>query len=188
MPDQSRDRWYGPVVLAGLVGAATAAVAGSREWATAQGEAAGLPVEESVSGAESQPLVASLALVALATWGVLLVVRGRVRRLVAAVGLAASAGALVSVVVGFGSVQDDALGAAVDRGATGDTFVTGLSAWYYLAGVGATLAVVALAVAVLRSPGWPAMGSRYDAPAARTSEDTDQDMWRALDEGRDPTS
>lgn len=183
-----RDRSFGPTVLLGLAGAALAAVSATREWATARGDAAGLRVEASVTGADSQPLVASLALVALAAWGVLLVLRGLLRRVVAVVGLAAAVGALVSVVAGLGDVQGDALEAAVSRGATGDTFVTGLSAWYYLAGAGAFLAAVALAVAVLRAPVWPAMGGRYDAPAARATRPTDEDMWRALDEGHDPTS
>lgn len=182
------DRSYGPAVLLGLAGAVLAAVSATREWATARGDAAGLPVEASVTGADSQPLVASLALVALAAWGVLLVVRGRLRRVVAVLGLAAALGALVSVVVAFGGVQDDALAEVAVRGATGDTFATGLSAWYYLAGAGALAAAVALAVAVVRAPGWPAMGSRYDAPAAWAAGPTDEDMWRALDEGHDPTS
>jgi uncharacterized membrane protein (TIGR02234 family) len=37
---------------------------------------------------------------------------------------------------------------------------------------------------------WPTMGSRYDAPPVRPSaqaEQDDNDMWKALDEGRDPT-
>ncbi|HEX6249551.1 MAG TPA: Trp biosynthesis-associated membrane protein [Nocardioidaceae bacterium] len=187
-PRPPRDRTYLPTVLLGLAGAGLAAVAGAREWATTEGDAEGLRVEASVSGAESQPLVAALSLVALAAWGVVLVVRGRVRRAVAVVGLLASAGALLAVVLGFGAVQDDSLEAAVARGATGDTFATSLTAWYYLAGVGALLATVAFAFAVARAPGWPAMGSRYDAPAARTGQETDEDMWRALDEGRDPTS
>jgi hypothetical protein len=35
------------------------------------------------------------------------------------------------------------------------------------------------------------MGSRYDAPAGSAGRDavrTEQDMWRALDDGRDPTA
>ena len=134
-----RDRSYGPAVLLGLAGAGLAAVAGSRDWATSRGDAAGIRVEASVSGSESQPLVAALALVALASWGVLLVARGWVRRVLAVVGLLASAGALVAVVLGFSAAQDDAVAAAMAQGATGDTFVTSLSAWYYLAGVGALL-------------------------------------------------
>ncbi len=187
-PARPRDRSYGPTVLVGLAGAALTAVAGAREWATTRGDAAGMKVDASVSGAESQPLVAALALVALAAWGVVLVIRGRLRRLVAAIGLAASVGALVAVVLGFSAAQDDSVEAAVARGATSDTFQTSLSAWYYFAGVGALLAVIAFAVAVVRAPRWPAMGSKYDAPAQRATPATDEDMWRALDEGRDPTS
>ena len=179
---------YGPAVLLGLAGAGLAAVAGSRDWATSRGDAAGIRVEASVSGSESQPLVAALALVALASWGVLLA-RGWVRRVLAVVGLLASAGALVAVVLGFSAAQDDAVAAAMAQGATGDTFVTSLSAWYYLAGVGALLSAAAFGVAAVRSPRWPAMGSKYDAPATRAERPpADEDMWRALDEGRDPTS
>jgi len=183
-----RDRGYVPTLLVGLAGAALAAVAGAREWATTQGDAAGIKVEASVTGAEAQPLVAALALVALASWGVVLVSRGLVRRAVAAVGLVASLGALASVVLGLSAVEQDAMDAAVARGATGDTFATSISVWYYLAGLGALLAAAAFAVAVVRAPRWPAMGAKYDAPSARQSPATDEDMWRALDEGRDPTS
>jgi uncharacterized membrane protein (TIGR02234 family) len=183
-----RDRSYGPTVLLGLAGAGLAAVAGARTWATTSADAPGIKVEASVSGAESQPLVAALALVALAAWGVILVMRGRLRRVVAVVGLLASAGVLLDVVLAFGAVQDDALEAAVAQGATGDVFSTSLTAWYYLTAVGALLATAAFAVAVARAPGWPAMGAKYDAPAGRATPAADEDMWRALDEGRDPTS
>ena len=74
-----RDRSYGPTVLLGLAGAGLAAVAGARTWATTEADAAGIRVEAAVSGAESQPLVVALALVALAAWGVVLVMRGRLR-------------------------------------------------------------------------------------------------------------
>ena len=42
---------------------------------------------------------------------------------------------------------------------------------------------------------WPEMGSRYDAPGAAAAtaagppeEQTSLDLWKALDEGRDPTA
>lgn len=183
-----RDRSYAPTVVAGLAGAGLAAVAGARHWATARGDAAGIRVDVSVTGAEAQPLAAAAALVALAAWGVVLVIRGRARRPVAVLGLVASLGALASVVLGFSAAQDAAVRAAVAKGATGDTFATSLTAWYYLAGIGAAAAATAFAVAAWRAPRWPAMGSRYDAPSARTAPASDEDMWRALDEGRDPTS
>lgn len=186
-PARSRDRSYAATVATGLAAAGLAAVSSARTWATTRADAAGLEVEASVTGAETQPLAPALALVALAAWGVVLVIRGRLRRAVAVVGLLASLGVLVAVVAGFGGAQDDALAAAVARGATGDTFSTSLSVWYYLTAVGAALAAVAFAVAVARAPRWPAMGTKYDAPAARAPA-ADEDMWRALDEGRDPTS
>jgi tryptophan-associated transmembrane protein len=31
------------------------------------------------------------------------------------------------------------------------------------------------------------MGSRYDAPTSRPRPASDQDLWRAIDEGHDPT-
>ena len=68
-------------------------------------------------------------------------------------------------------------------------FVTSLTAWYWVAGVGAAVCLFTLAVAVRKAPSWPAMGSRYDAPAARAAGPaTDQDLWRAMDEGHDPTA
>ncbi len=188
VPTRPRERSFGPTVLVGLAGAGLTAVGAARVWATSRGDAAGVPVEESVTGAEAQPLVAALAFVALAAWGVVLVSRGRVRRAVSVVGLLASAGSLLAVVLAFGSTQDAAVDAAIARGATGDAFAGSLGPWYYLTGLGALLAAGAFAVAVARAPRWPAMGERYDAPGARSAPTGEDDMWRALDEGRDPTS
>ena len=59
--------------------------------------------------------------------------------------------------------------------------------WVYLAC--AALCLVASGLAVRLAPAWPEMGSRYDAPgsAPTAREETGLDLWRALDEGRDPT-
>jgi uncharacterized membrane protein (TIGR02234 family) len=180
-------------VLAGLGGAALAAVAGAKDWGRAASTVGGIQVSGTAKGSETAPLVVALALVALAAWGVVLVLRGRARRVVAAVGLLASAGALVSTVVAHAQAQDDAVAAAVAKGAGADAFTSSLTGWYFAAGVGAALALVAFVVAVRVAPGWPAMGSRYDAPAARAdaenaAPETERDMWRALDDGRDPTA
>jgi uncharacterized membrane protein (TIGR02234 family) len=178
---------FGPVVLVGLAGAALAAVSASRDWATASGSAAGVDVSASVKGSSSAPLAVALALVALAAWGVVLVLRGRARQVGAVVGAVASAGVLATVVAAFGRAQDDAVRAVVERGGTGDTFGSSLTAWYYASAVAAAIALLAFAVAVVAAPRWPAMGSRYDAPG--TAEPVaEQDMWRALDDGRDPTT
>src|SRR4051794_40604755 len=89
-----RSRSYGPTVLVGLAGATLAAVAAARDWARASGSAAGVDVAAAVKGSATTPLAVALALVALAAWGVVLVLRGRPRRAVAVVGALASAGVL----------------------------------------------------------------------------------------------
>jgi uncharacterized membrane protein (TIGR02234 family) len=184
-----RDRSFGPTVLLGLTGAVLAAVAGTRPWASASGDAAGIKVDAAVTGSQTAPLLATLALVALAAWGVVLVTRGRMRRVIAGVGLLACAGALVVLVDAFDGAQEDAVEAVADRGATGDVLTASLSAWYFAAGAGVVVTMLAFGVALVRSPRWPAMGSRYEAPAARAATPADEeDIWRALDEGRDPTS
>lgn len=184
-----RPRSYGPTILLGLAGAGLTAVAGTRTWASGHSFAGGIRVEAAVKGSEAAPLVGALGLVALAAWGVVLVTRGMVRRVVAALGLLASLGAVAAVVVGFGDARDEATAVLVHKGATSDVLASGLTAWCYLAAVGGLLAVASFVVAAVQAPSWPAMGSRYDAPSARAArERTEQDMWRALDEGHDPTS
>jgi uncharacterized membrane protein (TIGR02234 family) len=187
-----RSRGFGRTVLLGLAGATLASVAGARTWATASGSAAGVAVRAGVTGSESAPLVVALGLVSLAAWGVVLVVRGRVRRVVAVVGAAASAGVLAAVVAAFGRAQADATDAVIAKGATDDVLQSSLTGWYYAAAVGGLVALAAFAVAVVASPRWPAMGSRYDAPTARAAEPRaaagrEPDLWRALDDGHDPT-
>jgi uncharacterized membrane protein (TIGR02234 family) len=185
---------FGPTVLVGLAGGALTAVSAAQDWATASSSAAGVDVSASVQGSATAPLAIALALVALAAWGTVLVLRGRVRQAVAVVGAAASAGVLATVVSAFGAAEDDAVQAVMARGATGDAFETSLTGWYVACGVGALLTLAAFAVAVTAARRWPAMGSRYDAPAARppaaapTEPASEQEMWRALDDGRDPTA
>lgn len=187
---RSRDtRSFGPTILAGLSGGALTAVAGTRDWARATGDAAGIKVDAAVTGSQSSPLVAALALVALATWGVLLVIRGRPRRAVAGVGMLASVGALIAVLAGFSVVQDEAVSALMGQAASQQTRTSSLTAWYYAAGTGALVTTGAFLIAVGRSPSWPSMGTKYDAPAAQAQAPaTEEDMWRALDRGNDPTS
>ncbi|MEP7088603.1 MAG: Trp biosynthesis-associated membrane protein [Nocardioidaceae bacterium] len=192
-----RSRSFGPTVLLGLTAATLAAVAASRDWASASGSAAGVHVAASVKGSSSAPLGVALALVALAAWGTVLVLRGRTRRVVAVLGALASAGVLAAVVSGFHRAQDDAVRAVVAKGGTGGAFPSSLTGWYFVCGGAAVLALTALAVAVAAAARWPAMGSRYDAPATRGAADAarpsegpvvEQEMWRALDDGRDPTA
>jgi len=193
MADRPRSRSFGPTVLVGLAGTTLASVAAARDWAHASGRASGVAVTAAAKGSESAPLALALGLVAVAAWGVVLVVRTRARRVVAVVGALASAGVLAATVAAFGRAQDDASRALEARGATGDVTRAALTGWYWAALVGGVLALLAFVAALRLAPRWPAMGTRYDAPATRVAQEqaapaTEQDMWRALDDGRDPTA
>ena len=188
-----------PVVLVGLAAAGLAAVAGAQPWVN--GSSGSVDTASSVAvvsidqaGVRESPLAASLALVVLACWGVLLVTRGVVRRVVAVLALLAALGLVLVTALAFGSLQDDLSEALLAASGT-DTVEVGITGWYVAAAVGAVLSVLATAAAVRLVPAWPEMGSRYDTPTGaggehapadvETSENLD--IWKAIDEGHDPT-
>lgn len=199
------DRTFGPTLLVGLAGAGLAAVAGHRAWvelaAPGAAQAAADWFWENNPGIGQMPAAGALALVTLASWGVLLVSRGAWRRVVAGVGLLAALGVGVSWIVGALTLRDDVEARVLEAGLA-DGWELGWTGWFAVAGVSVLLLLPAHVVAVLRAPHWPAMGSRYDAPAARAeargsaaggedgadpAEADPADVWRAIDEGRDPT-
>lgn len=182
-----RRRTFGPVVLLGLLGGALLAIAGNNPAAEAD------TTSGFVTYDAHMPLVTALGLVVLACWGVVLVTRGRVRRAVAALGVAASAGALAAALAGWSQVPDQL---REELGGVGvpDASVSH-TVWWWLALLGALLSLVATVLAVLLTPSWPEMGSRYDAPVAQATEpeqapeeQSSLDLWKAMDEGRDPTA
>jgi uncharacterized membrane protein (TIGR02234 family) len=182
-------RTFGPVVLVGLASAGLAALAGNRTWATfdqASDGASGSPIGVSLSTWPEAPLVSALAFVVLAAWGVLLVTRGRFRRGVAVLAVLASVGMLVAAAVVFASTAGDLVDAFDQVGVEGRVNRT---SWPFVALVAGLVSVAATVAAVRLAPGWPEMGSRYDAPGAAPppNEQTGIDLWKALDEGRDPT-
>ena len=195
-------RTFGPVVLLGLGAAGLAAVAGSKPWMTGESgsvDADGSSAMASVlslDGAQDSPLAAALALVVLACWGVVLMTRGRVRRAVAVLGLVAAVGLSIVTIEAFWSLPDKLADSLLEVSGT-DTVSTQVTAWYAAALVGAGLSVAATLAAVVLVPGWPEMGSRYDAPTgqqapadatAAAAPTENIDIWKALDEGRDPTA
>lgn len=196
-------RSYAGTVVAGLAGAALTAVAGSRTWAVGHASAGGLHVHATVSGSQAAPLVAALGLVALAGWGVVLVTRRRARLVVAVLGLLAALGAVAAAALGHSAVGDAVTSALLQQGAGHGPLQASSTPWWLAAVLGGLVSAAAFAVAVRKAPAWPEMGRKYDAPAARSDHpgqevaeqpDTGSgtadgpDMWRALDEGRDPTS
>jgi uncharacterized membrane protein (TIGR02234 family) len=186
-------RTFGPVVLLGLTSAALAAVASAKPWLGAA------PTEGSTDASMTAldngtrfPLASALSLVLLATWGVLLVTRGRVRRAFALLAALAALALLVSVVAGYITLPDSA-GDSYEELMGRSSPETGFTGWFWTAAVCSVVALVPAGLAVRLVGQWPEMGSRYDAPGAaapknaESSVDPDRNLWSALDEGRDPT-
>src|SRR3954465_5500465 len=162
-------RSFGTVVGAGLASAVLAAVAGRQPWA--HGSAPGGLGELSATvEAGKVPAANALALVVLACWGVLLVTRGRVRRVVAVLAVLAALGLVAAVVVGFDAAPEHVRDAYAQLGVPDpDVSRTG---WYWVAVIASVLTLLTTLAAVRRVPGWPEMGRRYDAPAAPEATDT----------------
>lgn len=193
---------FGPVLLLGLGSAALATVAANKPLArvpestvVASGATEGFFRPEDLG--ESYPILGALSLLLLATWGVVLVTRGRVRRGMAVVALLVSAG-LAGLTAWHGLMGlDDAARAVAGRVADGfelsDASAVHTGWWWAL--LGATIVATAVAVlAVALVPHWPEMGSKYDAPsaggqpaAAPLEEQSSTDLWKSLDAGHDPT-
>lgn len=203
----TRRRTFGRTTLLGLAAAALAAVATARPAVEVDGVDGALVRPPSTD----LPLPQALALVVLAAWGAMLVLRGRVRRAVLALGLLAALGSAVALGAGLPGLTERVREPYLAAGAGAPAVsVTG---WYAAAWAATLLSVALLAAAVAWVPHWPEMGARYDAPAAAPGEDSagpagggaaegvvdgtvdgavDGDaqraLWRALDEGRDPTA
>ena len=177
-------RLFWPVLLVGVGSGALTAVAAARPWGSATATVAGRVTRQvEVSGTDVAPLALALALVALAAWGTILVMRGRTRRALAVVGLLATLGVGATLVASYSQVSDVALRQAGDL-ASGST---SLSPWFAVCLVGALVELVAFGLAVLLLPAWPEMAARYDAPGSPDRAPDQTDLWKALDQGNDPT-
>ena len=197
------------MVLLGLAAAGLVAVAANQPWmrATPRDDTAAA-LAALADPTPQVPLALALALVALAAWGVLLVTRGRVRRGVAGLLLAATLGSSAATVAGWWLLPDQL---RTSPGLSGLEVDVSLQPWYVVALVASLVAVLAAGTALVQVPRWAEMGRRYDAPtepgavrgphsaadregpgaatgATPTEETSNLDLWRSLDEGRDPTS
>ena len=107
--------------------------------------------------------------------------------------LIASIGALVTSVVGLVTEPGHLEDAIMALGVTGvDTFPT---IWGMAAVLGSAVSVVGRCARGRGRPRWPEMGSRYDAPGSAApaapvelEDQSNLDLWKAMDEGRDPTA
>ena len=185
--DTTRSRTgFAPVVVLGLAAAGLAAVAGNKPWAVTRARADFVPGGALQQTADRFPLAGAVALLLVATWGVVLVTRGWVRRVVTVLGVVEAVGLLACSVLGPPVVREQVTNSGANT--------AHLSGWYWTFLAAALLALVTTVLAVRLVPRWPEMGTRYDAPATRTPTEVDaaadasnRDLWTAIDEGHDPT-
>jgi uncharacterized membrane protein (TIGR02234 family) len=186
-------RIYAPVVLLLLAAGGLAFLAASRTWAGGVVRAEGLPSDTvSVTGSDAHPAVGALAVVVVAAALAVLATGGRTRRAVGVVTVVAALAALWVVLTGHSAVDSAFLDAVRQSPAYTGQDVPDDAArvgWPALsvAAFAVALALGALTTAVGQR--WPTMGGRYERPArhAPTAPQTEADIWKALDEGRDPT-
>jgi uncharacterized membrane protein (TIGR02234 family) len=194
-------------LLVGLAAGGLALLGASQPWARVEIAVPGVPLSTiETTGTSAVPWVGALALVVIA--GTLAVIpTGRTfRRVVGGVVLLAAAGAAIGVLTA-GPAIDDALAEDVAEspasGGVDDAAVVDAAerpAWRWLSLGASLVGVAAGALVVYQGHRWPTMGSRYDAPAGRRSrrpagsdsvadaDQSDADLWKAMDEGRDPTA
>jgi hypothetical protein len=162
-------------LVVGAASAGLAVVASNAVWGVEPATAPQRP--EELAGGDLAPVVVPLTLVTLACWGAVLVLRRRGRRVVAVLGATAALAAVVVTLVRAADAGD-----------------LDLTVWPWVVAVAAAVSALALAQAWVAAPGWPEMSSRYDrrAESQETGEERPSqspgELWRALDEGRDPTA
>jgi len=192
---------YAPTLLAGLIGAVTVTVGVSKPWAAASANQRGLPtIHVSVTGADLVPLAGALGVVVLAAFGAVIATRGMVRRGIGVLIVLGSLVVLVSALRPGGAI--DALQEALsNKGWSGGDYSTSSPVWRWLVLAGSLVCAVAGAATATYGAGWSTMGRQYDAPTAAKArpatrresahgngEDlTEAEVWREIDQGRDPT-
>lgn len=185
---------FGILLLLGLASAGLAALASARAWFVAPAERSTVLGLSGAGNEADMPLALAFSLVMLAAWGVVLVTATRTRRIVLVLGVLAGLGVLAAALrapfVLPGQIADQLSSA----GARGSAPATEPTAWFVVAVVAVLVALATMVLGWRLAPRWPTMSSRYDAPGAgvnpATAEVADTDelsLWKALDEGRDPT-
>ena len=178
------------VVLGLLAAGAFALFAVTRAWASATVRTPGLPTDQvSVSGVDAAPILAGLAVVVVAAALGVVVAGGWLRQLI---------GLLIAGLAGFAALRaltlnvgGTALGRALRESPAYIGEVTPQpdgAAWPWLAAVAFGVAAVLGVVVAVRGRAWPRLWARYERETPRTSAtEADDDLWRAQDEGQDPT-
>ena len=187
-------RLYGPSVLGAVGTGGLAFLAATRAWASTTVKADGVPsAAVEISGSDAVPLVSALALVIVASALAVLAASVRVRRAVGAFIVIVAIAGLVMVLTAEGAVSRAVDKAVQDSPAfigTNSPEVVNHSAWLQVTAFAFLLAAL-IGAAITRYAGeWPTMGRKYDAPKAHATTgeiSTEADIWKALDDGKDPT-
>ncbi|GAA4600044.1 hypothetical protein BJY16_003323 [Actinoplanes octamycinicus] len=163
-------------IMACLAGAGLTLYAVTRTWSRTVEHRPGLSDLTTVrTGADAQPWLIGLAVVALAGAGALLATKGLARRVLGGV-LAATGAGIVA-------------GALLAR--------TGTTLWPVAAVLGGVAVMVGGVLAVRHGHEWAAMSARYErkprvpaerAPADELAPADNRAAWDALDRGDDPTA
>ncbi len=187
-------RLYVPSVLGTLAIGGLAFLAASRTWAAATIQAKGLPPAAlKVSGSDAVPLVPALALVVVAAALAVLAASARVRRVVGVLVIVVAVIAIVAILRASGAIDAAVVSAVHDSPAfIGSNMPRDVShgAWRWIALLAFAFAAVIGSVIARFGADWPTMGRKYEAPTAHTigaEDESESDIWKALDEGRDPT-
>jgi uncharacterized membrane protein (TIGR02234 family) len=190
-------------LVGGLAAGGLGLLGARRPWATVDIAAAGVPQSTvETAGTSAVPWVGALTLVVLAGALAIIPTGAAARRVIGALVLLAAAGAAVGTLFA-GPAIDDALASDIAQspasGGVDDQAMVDAAdhpPWRWLTlGASVVGAGVGLLV-VTRGQRWPTMGSRYDAPtrggesdgAGAKGSDDEADLWKAMDEGRDPTA
>jgi uncharacterized membrane protein (TIGR02234 family) len=187
-------RLYGPTLVVGLLAALGVTVGASHSWVTATSTPPGLPtIHAAASGADLAPLAAALGVAVLAAFGAVIATRGWVRRGLGAAIVVASVVVVVSAADPSGASEVLTSGLSA-KGWSGGGYQSSTEPWRWLVLLSAVVTAVAGAATAGYGDQWAVMGQRYDAPRAPSGvvtvpaeELTENDVWQAIDQGRDPT-
>jgi uncharacterized membrane protein (TIGR02234 family) len=170
---------------------AVALFAATRVWASATVRTPGLPTDEvAVSGVDAAPILAGLAVVIVAAALGVVAAGGWLRQLI---------GLLIAGMAGFAALRAltlNAGGSALGRALRDSpAYIGGMrppvdgGPWPWTAALAFAVAGALGVVVAVRGREWPRMSARYERETPASTAPTDEaDLWRALDEGHDPTA
>lgn len=183
--DDRGRRAYVPTVVLAVLAAVLLVLAANKQLVIAPD----VPADR-YAGRGEVPLAGGLAVLPLIAWAAILVLRGQARRVAALVALTGFVGSLAAADAGMDGAADAVSEAVAALSATGQV-QTQFSTWFWVLAVSAVIGSLMSGVALRHAASWPSMSKRYDAAGAAeepAGDGSSRDLWRAMDEGRDPTA